>query len=91
MSLRRRFALRLRLKGPPSQTDLSAISFIGGTIIILTRPSLGIIADRYGAQTAFLIWAVLGVGLLLIAAIYVPQLGNLSLKSKTQPINHELQ
>ena len=70
---------------------LSAISFIGGTVIILTRPSLGIIADRYSAQTAFLIWAILGVGFLVMVAIYVPQIGNLSMKNNAQPFNHELQ
>ena len=45
---------------------LSAISFFGGSIIILTRPGLGILADQNNVQFAFLVWAILGIGLLIL-------------------------
>lgn len=53
---------------------LSAISFIGGTVIILTRPGLGLLADRNGAQFAFLVWALLGIGLLIVLCVLVLRL-----------------
>jgi MFS family permease len=40
---------------------LSAASFMGGAVIMVTRPGLGILADGQGAPFAFLVWAVLGV------------------------------
>jgi MFS family permease len=40
---------------------LSAASFMGGIVIIVTRPGLGMLADAMSAPFAFLVWAVLGV------------------------------
>lgn len=44
---------------------LSAASFVGGLFIIVTRPGLGILADVEGTPFAFLVWAVVGVGVLV--------------------------
>lgn len=61
-------ALHHRLENRHRASFLSAISFIGGAAIIVTRPGLGILADQQGVQTAFLVWAILGVGLLFVFA-----------------------
>ena len=53
---------------------LSAISFVGGAVIIITRPGLGILADRNDVQFAFLIWAALGIGLLFVFVTQVRKL-----------------
>ena len=45
----------------------SLISLGGGVIIMISRPTLGVIADKYGSQFAFLSWA--GVGIMLIAIV----------------------
>ncbi len=39
---------------------LSAASFMGGLVIIVTRPGLGMLADAMSAPFAFFVWAVAG-------------------------------
>mgnify|MGYP006273241431 CR=1 FL=1 len=45
---------------------LSAASFMGGIVIIVTRPGLGVLADAMSAPFAFLVWA--GVGVVIAGA-----------------------
>ena len=53
---------------------LSAASFMGGVVIIFTRPGLGILADAYSAPFAFLVWGVLGLGVVAAFGMLVRRL-----------------
>lgn len=53
--------LHQRVGNSNRATVLSAVSFIGGVIIIFARPGLGLLADKFTAKAAFGIWGLLGV------------------------------
>ena len=46
---------------PVRSTAVSAASFLSGVIMIATRPGMVLVAERWSAETAFLIWAAIAV------------------------------
>jgi len=55
-------------------TLLSTAGFLGGIVIIFTRPGLGILADNYDSKFAFLIWALAGLIITLVYAILLKKI-----------------
>lgn len=53
---------------------LSAASFMGGACIIITRPALGMLADWQSTPVAFLVWALLGIGVIATFSVLVRRL-----------------
>ncbi|OYO04172.1 MFS transporter [Enemella evansiae] len=51
------------IKAPPHarSTAVSAASFLSGVVMIVTRPGMVLVAERWSAQFAFVIWAMLAV------------------------------
>jgi MFS family permease len=53
--------LHRHLQDSVRATALSAASFLGGVVIIGSRPLLGILADVFGSVVAFRVWGMAGV------------------------------
>lgn len=58
-------------------TVLSAVGMLGGLLIVVARPALGIIADRWSVAAAFGVWAAVGALLLPVAAAVTRRLDRL--------------
>jgi len=64
------FLLHQRLENRYRASLFSLVSFLGGIVIIFSRPGLGIIADQYDTPFAFFLWSGLGVVVLPVTWYY---------------------